>query len=101
MYINDKAYQREMIDTFLNSVYVYDDKIVFTYNFRDHAETVTLDEIEYVFCSDVNDCPPPINPRTVTVLGSFAAFIGIVGTFVLSQSVLVANPLRLCYTGRV
>lgn len=58
--INDKAYQREMIDTFLNSVYVYDDKIVFTYNFRDHAETVTLDEIEYVFCSDVNDCPPPI-----------------------------------------
>ena len=55
--INDKAYQREMIDTFLNSV--YDDKIVFTYNFRDHAETVTLDEIEYVFCSDVNDCPPP------------------------------------------
>ena len=48
-----------MIDIFLNSVYVYDDKIVFTYNFRDHAETVTLDEIEYVFCSDVNNCPPP------------------------------------------
>ena len=57
--INDKAYQREMIDTFLNSVYVYEDKIIFTYNFRDHTETVTLDEIEYVFCSDVNDCPPP------------------------------------------
>lgn len=65
--INDNAYQREMIDTFLNSV--YDDKIVFTYNFRDHAETVTLDEIEYVFCSDVNNSPPPINPRAVTALG--------------------------------
>ena len=37
--------------------------IVFTYNFRDHAETVTLDEIEYVFCSDVNDCPPPTPHR--------------------------------------
>ncbi len=62
-----------MIDTFLNSVYVYDDKIVFTYNFRDHAETVTLDEIEYLFCSDVNDGPPPIekSPRAVTVLGLF------------------------------
>ena len=57
--INDKAYQREMIDTFLNAVYVYEDKIVFTYNFRDHTETVTLDEIEYVFCSDINDCSPP------------------------------------------
>ena len=69
--INDKAYQREMIDTFLNSVYVYDDKIVFTYNFRDHSETVTLDEIEYVFCSDVNDCPPPNSPDALH-LGCFA-----------------------------
>ena len=57
--IHDKAYQREIIDTFLNSVYVYDDRIVFTYNFRDYAETITLDEIEYAFCSDVNDSPPP------------------------------------------
>ena len=69
--INDKAYQREIIDTFLNSVYVYEDKIIFTYNFRDHAETVTLDEIEYVFCSDVNDCPPPI-PHLIWCGISFA-----------------------------
>lgn len=57
--IHDKAYQKEIIDTFLNAVYVYEDKIVFTYNFRDCAETVTLDEIELAFCSDVLDCPPP------------------------------------------
>ena len=63
------SFRRKDYHTFLNSVYVYDDKIVFTYNFRNHAETVTLDEIEYVFCSDVNDCPPPVNPRTFTVLG--------------------------------
>lgn len=75
--INDKAYQREMIDTFLNSVYVYDDKIVFTYNFRDHAETVTLDEIEYLFCSDVNDGPPPINPSDLSdSLGFFLVGFG-------------------------
>lgn len=67
----------DMIDTFLNSVYVYDDKIVFTYNFRDHAETVTLDEIEYVFCSDVNDCPPPINPSDLSdSLGFFLVGFG-------------------------
>ena len=57
--VHDKAYQKEIIDTFLNSVYVYEDKIVFTYNFRDHAETVTLDEIEYAFCSDVHKSTPP------------------------------------------
>ncbi len=66
--INDKTYQREIIDTFLNSVYVYDDRIVFTYNFRDHAETVTLDEIEYVFCSDVNDCPPVLRGEPVRAI---------------------------------
>lgn len=54
---------------FLNSVYAYNDKTVFTCNFQDHAEAVTLDGIEYVFCSDVNNSPPPINPRAVTVLG--------------------------------
>lgn len=57
--VHDKAYQKEIIDTFLNSVYVYEDKIVFTYNFRDRAETVTLDEIEYAFCSDVHKSTPP------------------------------------------
>lgn len=54
---------------FLNSVYAYNDKTVFTCNFQGHAEAVTLDGIEYVFCSDVNNSPPPINPRAVTVLG--------------------------------
>ena len=75
--INDKAYQREMIDTFLNSVHVYEDKIIFTYNFRDHAETVTLDEIEYVFCSDVNDCPPPNrrNPNFFPCGNEFGFFV--------------------------
>ena len=65
-----------MIDTFLNSVYVYDDKIVFTYNFRDHSETVTLDEIEYVFCSDVNDCPPP-TPHQFWCGVSFGSIINV------------------------
>ena len=41
----------------MNSAYAHDDRIAFTCNFRDCAETVTLDEIEYVFCSDVNNCP--------------------------------------------
>lgn len=54
---------------FLNSVYAYNDKTVFTCNFQGHAEAVTLDGIEYVFCSDVNNSPPPINPRIFTVLG--------------------------------
>ncbi len=35
-----------LIDTFVNSVYLYDDKIVITYNFKDGTRTTSLDEIE-------------------------------------------------------
>lgn len=57
--VNDPSYQREIIDTFVNSVYVYDDKIVFTYNFKDGNETLTKAEIDAVFCSDITDHFPP------------------------------------------
>ena len=35
-------------DARLNSVFVYDDKLVLTYNYKDGTETLTLQEIESV-----------------------------------------------------
>lgn len=40
-------------DTFINSIYVYDDKLVFTYNFKDGTKTMTLEKIEQAFSSDL------------------------------------------------
>lgn len=57
--INDKDYQKEIIDTFLNSIYVYDDYLVLTYNYKDGTETLTLEEIEAAFRSDLCSCAPP------------------------------------------
>ena len=56
---NNRNYQRQIIDTFVNSVYIYDDKLVFTYNFKDGTETITLEEIEAAFGSDLNQSAPP------------------------------------------
>ena len=42
----------ENADTFINSIYVFDDKLVFTYNFKDGTETITLTEIQAAFGSD-------------------------------------------------
>lgn len=67
--INDKDYQKEIIDTFLNSIYVYDDRLVFTYNYRDGTETLTLKEIEAAFSSDLKDLAPP--KRKATRPGGF------------------------------
>ena len=68
--INDKDYQKEIIDTFLNSIYVYDDRLVFTYNYRDGTETLTLKEIEAAFSSDLIDLAPP-DRKPPTFVGGF------------------------------
>ena len=49
---NDKAYQRQIIDIFLNAIYVFDDKLVFTYNYKKGSQTVRLDEVFAAFGSD-------------------------------------------------
>ena len=57
--INDLDYRKEIIDTFVNSVFVYDDKLVLTYNYKDGTETLTLQEIESVLSSNLTSmCPP-------------------------------------------
>ena len=65
--INDLDYQKEIIDTFVNSVFVYDDKLVLTYNYKDGTETLTLQEIESVLSSNLTSmCPPCKNPLLST-----------------------------------
>ena len=56
--MDDPEYQKQIIDIFLNSIYVYDDKLVFTYNFKEGTETISLAEIEAALCSDLT-CPAP------------------------------------------
>lgn len=57
--INDPDYRREIIDTFVNSVYVYDDKLILTYNYKDGSQTLSLKEIDAALCSDLTSmCPP-------------------------------------------
>ena len=57
--IHDKAYRKEIIDIFVNSVYLYDDHVVFTYNFKDGNHTLTLQEIEAALSSDFANSGSP------------------------------------------
>ena len=57
--INDLDYRKEIIDTFVNSVFVYEDKLVLTYNYKDGSETLTLQQIESILSSNLTSmCPP-------------------------------------------
>ncbi len=49
-------HRQRLIDSFVNAVYVYDDKLVLTFNYRDGTETITLKDIEG---SDLAGSPPP------------------------------------------
>ena len=60
--INDKNYQREVIDTFLHSIYVYDDKLVLTYNYKDGVTELPFDVVKNGFVSTKeNPCLPSKN----------------------------------------
>jgi hypothetical protein len=54
--ITDENHRRTFIDTFVNAVCIFDDKIVLTFNWQDGEETVSLKEIE---CSDFVACASP------------------------------------------
>ena len=65
--VDDIEYQRQIIDTFINAIYVYDDKLVFTYNFKDGTEAIPLKAVEDAFGSDLTQVAPP-NPRNLNVI---------------------------------
>ena len=65
--VDDIEYQRQIIDTFINAIYVYDDKLVFTYNFKDGTEAIPLKAVEDSFGSDLTQVAPP-NPRNPNII---------------------------------
>ena len=56
-------YQKRVIDSFVNAVYVFDDKLVLTYNFKGGTQTIGLEDIEEAFGSDLTGGAPPEVPK--------------------------------------
>ena len=69
--ITDSKFRQRLIDCFVNSIYLYDDKVVLTYNYKDGTQAITLDEVEALFngnadnaSSDLAQCAPPYDVST-------------------------------------
>ena len=76
---NDREFQKRLIDTFVNAIFVYDDKLVLTYNYQHGKQTITLKEVEDFLGSDLVGLSPPNKNRNfdtkrigVTVLNFYA-----------------------------
>ena len=66
--VRQLSHRRMLIDTFVNAVFLYDDKLVLTYNFREGTETITFDDLknklgEGFSGSDMSSVAAPKTPK--------------------------------------
>lgn len=47
---SDPKFRQKLIDYFFNAVYLYDDRLVLTYNYKDGTKAIMLAEVETAFC---------------------------------------------------
>jgi len=64
--VNDVEYQKRIIDTFVNAVFVFDDEVLITYNYTDNQEQISLSVAEMVLVdrngSSLDFVSPVCNP---------------------------------------
>ena len=73
----NREFQKRLIDTFVNAVYVFDDKLVLTYNYQHGTQTISLEEIESALSSDFDGATPPNfrnPPRDRWVMGGISCY---------------------------
>ena len=91
---DDLEYQKQIIDTFVNSVYVYDDRLVMTYNYKDGTETISLDAVHQAFGSDLSSDAP-----RAEILGDarVSAFFVLLYTHTVPTNAFVSIPTKNRY----
>jgi hypothetical protein len=54
--LQDTEHRQRLVDSFVNAIYLYDNKIVLTFNYKDGTKTISLKDIE---SSDLSKCALP------------------------------------------
>ena len=58
---NKLEHRRRLIDSFINAIFLYDDKMMITFNYKDGAKTITFADLEKLeICSNMN-CSGELN----------------------------------------
>ena len=65
--VKQKAHRKMLIDTFVNAIFLYDDKMEITYNYHEGTTTVTFEDLQKTikdqgFGSDLDSVGAPRNP---------------------------------------
>ena len=77
--ISQKDQRQALVDTFINSIYLYDDKVLITFNYKEGTQTVTFGEATEVASkgngSDLDCFTAPGNVPARCVQGRFFLFL--------------------------
>lgn len=69
-------HRRRLIDSFVNAIFVYDDRITFTFNYKDGTKTITFAELEESgLGSDINALGAPKNGKVRISLAVFTLLL--------------------------
>ena len=44
--VRQQSHRKMLIDTFVNAIYLFDDKVVITFNYKDGTKTITFDDVK-------------------------------------------------------
>ena len=70
-------HRRRLIDSFVNAIYLFDDYLVITFNYKEGTKTITFAEIEEAFGSDLSSLTAPYRVFITKVMNTryFFAYI--------------------------
>ena len=94
---NVKSHRETLINTFVNVVYLYDEKVLITFNYKDGTKTITFDEIAAKDASEGNGSDfgcfaPPRRSKRHIVCSDF--FIKSQNALILLLLLSKSQPLR-------
>ena len=60
--VRQQSHRKMLIDTFINAIYLYDDKIIITFNYKDTTTTITFEDVKGSDL-DCSGAPPEYQAR--------------------------------------
>ena len=80
--VRQKSHRKMLIDTFINAIFLYDDKMVITFNYKEGTTTITFDDLKTALAnqktgSDLDCSTAPNSPNQTVRAVFFLSSLGI------------------------
>ena len=102
--VRQKSHRKMLIDTFINAIFLYDDKMVLTFNYKEGTTTITFDDLKAALDgknmgSDLDCLTAPTRKATTFVVAFLVGFRSLCSLHppVFQCSGSAEPPLRNCF----